>query len=249
MEIAFRSDVGKRRQNNQDYAGYFSNQAKMTLAVLCDGIGGHNAGDVASEMAVSHLGNAWEDTKLDDTEEIAKWLLTHIGKENKRIVEKSQQYSDLEGMGTTLVAAVMVKDEFVIANIGDSRGYHYTNRRLKQITEDHSLVNELLKSGEISSEVALNHPSRNALTRSLGVSEEIDIDITILPVSSEDQLLLCSDGLTNMVTDEEIEKILSDSDKSQQKVDDLIALANERGGYDNITALLVYFSDRKEGNE
>ncbi len=248
MEIVFRSDIGKKRKNNQDFAGYFINKKNIRLAILCDGMGGHRGGDVASEMAVSHLGHTWEESDVQDAEQITQWMLTRISRENKRILEKSRKFFDLEGMGTTLVAAAVVDQEFVIANIGDSRAYHYTGGRLNQVTEDHSLVNELVKSGEISSEDAENHPRKNVLTRSLGVTEEIDIDVTILPALPNDQMLLCSDGLTNMVEDEDINEVLSIQKSSEEKVETLVTMANERGGYDNITIMLVQITAERGDN-
>ncbi|SDQ05955.1 Stp1/IreP family PP2C-type Ser/Thr phosphatase [Carnobacterium viridans] len=248
MEVVFRSDTGKKRKNNQDFAGYFINKQNVTLAILCDGMGGHRGGDVASEMAVSHLGHSWEESDVQNAEQITQWMLTRISRENKRILEKSRKFSDLEGMGTTLVATALVEQEFVIANIGDSRGYHYTGGRLSQVTEDHSLVNELLKSGEISSEDAENHPRKNVLTRSLGVTDEIDIDVTILPALPNDQMLLCSDGLTNMVEDEAIKEVLSTQKSLDEKVETLITMANEHGGYDNITIILVHTNAEGRGS-
>ena len=173
-------------------------------------------------------------------------MLKQITLENERIVGKSTQFSDLDGMGTTLVAAVLFEEELVIANIGDSRGYLYSNKKLVQLTEDHSLVNELLKSGEITSEAAANHPRKNVLTRSLGVSSEIDIDITIFSILKDDILLLCSDGLTNMVEDSAISEILSQDISIEEKVNALVSLANEKGGADNITVLLADFAAREE---
>lgn len=239
MEVVFRSDTGKKRKNNQDFAGYFINKNNIMLAILCDGMGGHRGGDVASEMAVSQLGHSWEESTVQNAEQVTQWMLTRISRENKRILEKSRQFSDLEGMGTTLVATALVDQEFVIANIGDSRGYHYTAGRFNQVTEDHSLVNELVKSGEISLKDAENHPRKNVLTRSLGVTDEIDIDVTILPALPNDQMLLCSDGLTNMVEDQEIKDILSTNKLAEEKIDTLIDVANDRGGLDNITIILV----------
>ncbi|MGX7418480.1 Stp1/IreP family PP2C-type Ser/Thr phosphatase [Carnobacterium gallinarum] len=246
MHVVFHSDVGKIRKNNQDFAGQFDNQVGLKLVVVCDGMGGHKAGDVASEMAVSHLGHAWEETNFTTAEEVTQWMLKQISLENERIVGKSNQFSDLDGMGTTLVAAVLFEHELVIANIGDSRGYLYSNQKLIQLTEDHSLVNELVKSGEITSEAAANHPRKNVLTRSLGVSSEIDIDITIFQILPEDILLLCSDGLTNMVTDDTILNILSEKILLEDKVESLVTLANEQGGADNITVLLADFAMREE---
>ncbi|WP_034550484.1 Stp1/IreP family PP2C-type Ser/Thr phosphatase [Carnobacterium funditum] len=240
MHIFFQSDIGKKRKNNQDYAGYFKNSQGILLAVLCDGMGGHKAGDVASEMAVSHLGNAWEKNNLNDIDTIKNWMQKHINKENERIVEKSTQYPDLEGMGTTLVATVLVNNIFIVANVGDSRAYQFMSGNLKQVTDDHSLVNELLKSGEITPEAALKHPQKNILTRSLGVSKKVEVDIIDIPVLEGDQLLLCSDGLTNMVSDKEIVKILNVSDVNiEKKVLSLVSLANARGGYDNVTVILI----------
>ena len=248
MHIFFQSDIGKKRKNNQDFAGYFKNEQDILLAVLCDGMGGHKAGDVASEMAVSHLGDAWKRNNLTDVDAITEWIQEHINKENERIVEKSSQYPDLEGMGTTLVAAALVKNVFIIANIGDSRAYQVMHGNLKQITDDHSLVNELLKSGEITTEAAMQHPQKNILTRSLGVAKKVEVDVMTIPVLEGDLLLLCSDGLTNMVNDNEIEKIVNISDATiEEKVLSLISLANARGGYDNITVILIEPFEGKEG--
>lgn len=248
MHIFFQSDIGKKRKNNQDFAGYFKNKQGIFLAVLCDGMGGHQAGDVASEMAVSHLGNAWEKNDMIDVETIKHWLEEHINKENNRIFKKSTQYPDLKGMGTTLVAAVLVDSSFIIANVGDSRAYQFTSRHLKQVTDDHSLVNELLKSGEITTEAALKHPQKNILTRSLGVFKKVDVDILTIPILEGDQLLLCSDGLTNMASDMDILNILNtDNINLEEKVLSLISLANARGGNDNITVMLIEPLKRKEG--
>lgn len=249
MRVALESDVGMRRKNNQDFAGYFNNHSECTLSILCDGMGGHQAGDVASEMVVSHLGHAWSETHLSQTEEAKEWLKSAIDRENKRLVEKAEQFPDLEGMGTTLVAVAAVKDGFVVANIGDSRAYRLTNGEIEQMTEDHSLVQELIKSGEISFEEAENHPRKNVLTRSLGVLEELDIDLTTYLYQQGEFILLCSDGLTNMVKNEEIKEILTGTATLKEKVSYLVSLANERGGLDNITVMLIDFDKRKEGKE
>ncbi|SEK83822.1 protein phosphatase [Carnobacterium iners] len=248
MHIFFQSDIGKKRKNNQDFANYFENNQGIPLAVLCDGMGGHKAGDIASEMAVSHLGDAWENSGLTDVDTIVEWIKEHINIENTRIVEKSTQYPDLEGMGTTLVAVALVENHFIVANVGDSRAYHFINGNLKQVTDDHSLVNELLKSGEITTEAAMNHPQKNILTRSLGVTKKVDVDIVTTSISTGNQLLLCSDGLTNMVNDKEIAKILTISSTSlKEKVSELVSLANANGGYDNVTVMLIEPNKGKEG--
>ncbi|MCA9766008.1 MAG: Stp1/IreP family PP2C-type Ser/Thr phosphatase [Carnobacterium sp.] len=247
MHIFFQSDIGKKRKNNQDFADYFENNQGIPLAVLCDGMGGHKAGDVASEMAVSHLGDAWKNTSLTEIDTIIEWMKEQINRENTRIVKKSTQYPDLEGMGTTLVAAALIGNHFIVANVGDSRAYHYIDGNLKQVTDDHSLVNELLKSGEITTKEAMNHPQKNVLTRSLGVTKQVEVDIVTAPISKGDQLLLCSDGLTNMVDDKEIAEILAVSNRSfEDKVGDLVSLANANGGYDNVTVMLAETYKGKE---
>ena len=172
-------------------------------------------------------------------------MIANIQRVNDLVFQKSLDYSDLDGMGTTLVAAAIVGKEIVFANIGDSRAYVYRNYKLRQITEDHSLVNEFIKSGEITPEEAQHHPRKNILTRSLGVSRKLDIDIIAMPLVQGDLLLLCSDGLTNMMDDEEIAQMLKEWLPLEEKVLSLVDKANAAGGLDNITVLLADFTDRE----
>ena len=224
------TDTGKNRKVNEDYVSWFTNRAKQPLLLLCDGMGGHRAGDVASEMAVSHMGEAWKLTEFRDCEQVSRWLLDTIQKVNRLIFQKSLDYADLDGMGTTLVAATYVDRELVIAHVGDSRAYLYRNYQLKQLTEDHSLVHELVKSGEITVEEARKHPQRNVVT-----------------VATEDLLILCTDGLSNMIEEDQIKNILKDWSSLDDKVETLINAANDAGGLDNISLILAAFSDREEG--
>lgn len=150
MEIRFQTDVGKRRNTNQDFAATYVNKANVTLALLADGMGGHRAGDVASRQAVSEIGTAWEQTELTDSEKTAQWLIQKIQAESQVIFQKGQEQEELSGMGTTIIAVALLGDQFTIANVGDSRAYLLRNQVLTQITEDHSLVNELVKSGQIT---------------------------------------------------------------------------------------------------
>lgn len=246
MRLVVKTDKGRKRGTNQDFANTYKNQNGLTLAVLCDGMGGHRAGDIASEMVVSHLGDNWRKTELQSTKHVAEWLENRINRENQRLVEKARQYPDLNGMGTTLVAVAEAEDGFVIANIGDSRAYRLNKGQLAQITDDHSLVGELMRNGELTEEEALNHPQKNVLTRSLGVNETLGIDIDIYAYESSDLIFLCSDGLTNMVADKEIEKILKVSEPLKSQATMLIDLANERGGVDNITVIIIDLNGRKE---
>ena len=239
MDFAYRSDIGQQRKENEDYVGVFKNTAGINFAIVADGIGGHQGGDVASEMAVSHMGYRFENTTFSNPTDAVNWLAAEVQDENQHIIEKAREFSDLNGMGTTMVAALMFNDEFLMANIGDSRGYLFRAGHLQQLTEDHSLVNELVKRGEISAEQARQHPQKNIITRTLGISPDADIDTNLYRMIPGDQLLLCSDGLTNMVTDDQLTTVLKTDQPAAEKCATLIKLANTAGGYDNITALIV----------
>ncbi|MFD1672810.1 Stp1/IreP family PP2C-type Ser/Thr phosphatase [Agrilactobacillus yilanensis] len=240
MEFAYRTDIGHKRTNNQDSVGVFKNAAGAEIAIVADGMGGHQGGDVASEMVVSHLGRTFEDNRSETVDELIRWLIFELNSENERILEKALHHTDLSGMGTTFVAVLMAKDTYIVANIGDSRCYRFRDGVLKQLTEDHSLVNELVKHGDITPEDAKHHPQKNLITRSLGISKDVDADVTIYHSYAKDYLLLCSDGLTNMITDAQIQTVLATEKTLQEKCDQLVQMANENGGLDNITALLLY---------
>ncbi|MGC6769271.1 Stp1/IreP family PP2C-type Ser/Thr phosphatase [Enterococcus sp. LJL128] len=249
MEINFQTDVGRKRNTNQDYAGVFENQAGIPLAILADGMGGHLAGDVASEMAVNHLGERWTAADISSADKAAQWLIQLIQEENEAIYEKGQSVPEYAGMGTTIVGAVLLEQSFVLANIGDSRAYLVRNGQLVQLTEDHSLVNALVKSGEITEEMAANHPRKNVLTRSLGMPNTVEVDVASHLRVDDDYILLCSDGLTNMVPEALILETLLSEHSLEEKVNLLISLANEAGGMDNITVLVIHFDKDKEGNQ
>lgn len=243
MQIEYQSDVGRRRNTNQDYASVFTNQEGINLAILADGMGGHRAGDIASQMAVMNLGNAWEEQDLTDDEKIAQWFIQAIQEENALIYHRGQEQPEYNGMGTTIVAAALSEERFTIANVGDSRAYLIREDKIIQLTEDHSLVNELVKSGEISEEMAVNHPRKNILTRSVGMPGTVEVDVSTYIWQLKDRLLLCSDGLTNMLSEEMIGTIVNQEGAMSDKVTELINRANEAGGADNITVLLVEFKE------
>lgn len=243
MQIEYQSDVGRRRNTNQDYASVFTNQEGIKLAILADGMGGHRAGDIASQMAVLNLGNAWEEQDLTDEEKIAQWFIQAIQEENALIYQRGQEQPEYNGMGTTIVAAALSEERFTIAHVGDSRAYLIRDGKIIQLTEDHSLVNELVKSGEISEEMAVNHPRKNILTRSVGMPGTVEVDVSTYIWQLKDRLLLCSDGLTNMLSEEMIETIVNQEGTLSDKVTELINQANEAGGADNITVLLIEFKE------
>lgn len=246
MQIAYRSDIGVKRTINQDYVSWFKNKNNQHLMIVCDGMGGHRAGDVASEMAVSHLGQAWKETSFQNTENVSVWLIHTIQKVNSLIFQKSLDFIDLDGMGTTLVAAAILEEEILVANVGDSRAYVFREYRLNQLTEDHSLVNEFVKSGEITAEEAKTHPQKNIVTRSIGNRNTVQVDLTAYPIQHNDYLMLCTDGLTNMLSDEEMTKVLKEWKNVEEKVNKLIDLANQAGGLDNSTVLLINFDGKED---
>ena len=239
MEVYFQSDIGKRRKSNQDYTATFTNQKNQLLALLADGMGGHQAGDIASRQAVEEIGIAWEATTIDDSEKAVQWFLQHIQQTNQRIFEKGQSQPTLSGMGTTLEVVTILDNHLALAHVGDSRIYLFREQRLIALTEDHSLVNALLKSGEITQEMAENHPRKNIITRSLGMPGSLEVDVAIHKIQDHDQLLLCSDGLTNMVSEPKIAQILLEAASLQDASQRLIEEANAKGGLDNITVLLI----------
>jgi protein phosphatase len=245
MEIQFQSDIGRRRKVNQDYANIFVNQSGVTLALLADGMGGHLAGDVASELVVSNIGLAWESSNVITTEEAGSWLVRQIQKVNLEVYEKGQNQPELQGMGTTIVAAAVFNTTIVLAHVGDSRAYVINQQEMRQITEDHSLVNELVKSGEITKEMAEHHPQKNILIRSVGMPGDVQVDLNEHMWLNGETLLICSDGLTNMVTDEEIQAIICSGISVAEQASSLIEAANEAGGTDNITVVLVHFNEEE----
>ncbi len=239
MEIRYKSDVGKRRNTNQDYAAVFTNQKGYTLALLADGMGGHQAGDVASHDTVEEIGSKWQASDISDSEKAAQWLIQHIQAENETIYQRGQATPELSGMGTTLEAVVILDDQFTLAHVGDSRTYLLRENELIQLTEDHSLVNALVKSGEITLEMATNHPRRNVVTRSVGMPGVVEVDVATHFIADNDYLMLCSDGLTNMVSEELIYEYIMTSSSLEEAMERLIDAANEQGGVDNITVLLM----------
>ncbi|MFD0845467.1 Stp1/IreP family PP2C-type Ser/Thr phosphatase [Streptococcus saliviloxodontae] len=241
MEISLLTDIGQKRSNNQDFVNKYDNKMGVPLVVLADGMGGHRAGNIASEMAVTNLGREWVNTEFTHLSQIRDWLIVHIEQENQKIYDLGQT-DDYKGMGTTVEAVAVVANNIIFAHVGDSRvGFvhegHYT-----QLTSDHSLVNELVKAGQLTEEEAAVHPQKNIITQSIGQATPVEIDLGVQPLEAGDTVLINSDGLTNMVSREEIEAIITDSALSlaeQAKV--LVDTANNAGGLDNITVALVKF--------
>lgn len=242
MNTFCKSDIGKVRTHNEDCAEIFVNQHNELLAIVADGVGGHRAGDVASKMVIDYFKELWFDTNFNTPVEAENWLNENVHEINKQIFNYSiENAEECEGMGTTLVVLISTQDFITVGHIGDSRCYHFDGN-LIQITEDHSLVNELLKFGQINEEDAKSHPRKNVILRALGTEEKVVIDLKSLECESNSIFLLCSDGLSDKLSNIEMEKILKDDNNLQNKGDKLLNLANEFGGEDNISVILVEYS-------
>jgi len=251
MKAVYKTDQGKIRQHNEDNGGIFINQSNQRLAIVADGMGGHRAGDVASEMALNHLQKQWEETATIQTaDEAEQWLKVNVEKANLILFEHAMTDAACEGMGTTVVAALCT-DRFVsIVNVGDSRCYILNENGFQQLTDDHSLVNELVRSGQITKEDAIHHPMKNVVLRALGTEETVNMDVKTIIFEEEDQLLLCSDGLSNKVSETEMSDILKSNLSLNEKAADLVELANNHGGEDNITLIIVeYLDSPRSGDE
>lgn len=240
MKSVFSTDRGQIRQQNEDNGGIFRNHNGQILAVVADGMGGHQAGDVASRMSTHLLQEKWEETTDIGTPDIAEsWFTENVAAINEHLFRHAQQHSECSGMGTTLVAAICTNRFVTIIHIGDSRCYLLNEDGFKQLTEDHTLVNELVKTGEISKEAAEHHPRKNWILKALGTETTIEADVKTITFEHEDLLLLCSDGLTNELSEQQIKDVLSTEQELDEKACNLIRLANEQGGEDNITVAIV----------
>lgn len=249
MKIAYNSSIGKVREKNEDAVGTFKNKQNVILALISDGIGGNKAGEVASQLVVSNLGNSFEKTDFSSIEESQKWLDLKLSEVNDAILVESNSDTHLKGMGTTFVAALISGIDGFIANIGDSRGYLFSNNQLQQVSEDHSYVNELIKSGDLTPAEARNNPYKNIITKSLGINDASTADYMAFKLKNQDQILLCSDGLTNMVEDCDIANVLAEQISVKEKCEKLISMANENGGLDNISVLVMSYESEGDSDE
>lgn len=236
MEIAAKTHVGLVRENNEDFYVYDADQG---LFVVADGIGGHNAGEVASTLACNIVQDYIVRYYEDYNDKLPLLISKAFEKANKAVYMKSFEDSQFEGMGTTMTLGIIQGGVMYVGHVGDSRMYIIRERIMEQITKDHTLVNELLKNGTITKEESLKHPQRNIITKAIGSSEKLVVDIFETEVEKNDVLMLCSDGLTDYVTDEEISVIYNDSESIDELCDRLVTAAIESGGNDNITVMAV----------
>lgn len=233
------TDIGKRRTSNQDFV-YASDQpvGNLTnLLIVADGMGGHNAGDLASRYTVESM---LEYIEKAEEKRPVPLLSQAIHYANELVMEKAKSDKTLEGMGTTVVAATVQDTYLYVANVGDSRLY-LIDQEIEQITRDHSLVEEMIRLGELQRKDAKSHPDRNVITRAIGVRSPVKIDFFDVKLEEGDRILLCSDGLTNMVEDEEILHIVKKSGSLGEAAKRLVTDANKNGGKDNISVVLAEF--------
>lgn len=238
VEHAHRTDTGRQRPANED-----SLLARTPLFAVADGMGGAQAGEVASRMAVDVL----QEGLGQGTGTVAERLTDRVATANTRIFDRARTDQGSAGMGTTLTAAYVDTDELVVVHVGDSRLYRYRGGRLERLTDDHSLVEELVRQGRLTPEEAAEHPQRSIITRALGPESEVAIDSEVLAVENDDVFLLCSDGLTTMVSDDGIADLLAADGTLADRASALVDAANAAGGRDNITVLLFRVETTDEG--
>ena len=251
------SDVGLVRDHNEDHIHW---DGDLGLIILADGMGGHNAGEVASELAVVSIQDALRDVLTPEMYasnniQYSEAVREAIHYANNEINRHASEHVECHGMGTTIVLTLFHGDTLVSAHVGDSRAYRYRENELSQLTSDHSLVQEMVDNGYISEEEAQNSSSRNLITRALGIGDEVVVDVMEDKAENDDIYLLCSDGLTDLVTNDEISQVLQNHASELSGCDleavskELVSLANERGGKDNISVILICrqqaFSDDK----
>ncbi len=230
-------DIGKCREINQDYI--FVSEEPIgnlpNLFLVADGMGGHKAGDLASEYTVAKVQEAVSKSMQTIPYQILKGAFQYA---NQKLLEKAGESDSYKGMGTTLVAATVKNDAVYVVNVGDSRLYKIGDK-IEQITEDHSLVEEMVRMGEISKEQARNHPDKNIITKAMGVSDTVEPDYFDTDLQKGECLLMCSDGLTNMVSDRQIKEIVELRTDLESCAKELIRAANQNGGRDNIAVVLI----------
>jgi protein phosphatase len=240
MKSFYITDAGRVRSHNEDSVTIVKNQSSEHLMIVADGMGGHRAGEVASSMVVTHIGERFKKlSSIGSKQDAVNWLRENVKEINSKIIKYSEENPEASGLGTTCVMALLTKEFLMFVNIGDSSGFVIKNGKLKKVTKDHTLVNFLVETGDLSPEQAKNHPKKNVLMRALGASDQCELDIFDVE-TDVDGVLLCSDGLTNMLSVEQVEKVLDETDiEVDEKLIKLIKKCNVRGGLDNISIALL----------
>ena len=226
IEYSYLTDPGKVRNHNEDSVIIVKNHNNEFLLAVADGMGGHKGGEIASSIAISHIGKCFREMgKLGKKEDAILWIKNVVSEANVLIYKYTEQNPESAGMGTTIVMSLLTDDYLLFGNIGDSSGYVYKDSQIHKITSDHTLVNLLVKSGEITEEEAKDHPRKNVLMKALGATTTVEMDIFDVETDVEG-IFLCSDGLTNMLNDDQISKVLSEELPIEEKLNKLIVKAN-----------------------
>ena len=235
------TNTGLVRSENQDAYAVFEADA-FHAAVVCDGMGGTNGGQVASAIAVARFEKELRDSLRDDMDipQLRQAMLSAIACANDAIRQEAARNAEYQHMGTTLVCAVARSDMAIIGNIGDSRAYHITPEGIFQISRDHSVVENMVAKGDLTPLEARTHPNRNLITRALGPEEHIECDVYDVTLGADERLLLCSDGLVVTATDEEMYEAVGRGDTPEESLEHLLELSKQRGAPDNVTAVLLY---------
>ena len=243
MKYNYLTDPGKIRERNEDSVTIVENESGEVLMCVADGMGGHKAGEVASSIAINHISERFKAiTSVGNKDDAISWIQSTVSEANMEIFKYVSEHPESAGMGTTVVMALLTTKFLLFGNIGDSSGYVIKNNKLHKVTIDHTLVNLLVKSGELTAEEAKEHPRKNVLMRALGATPTVDIDIFNVELGV-DGIMLCSDGLTNMLNDIQITKVLNSDISVEEKLKKLIFKSNNRGGNDNISVALLYKED------
>lgn len=238
MEYSCITDVGLLREKNQDSYLVSKNNDDDLFAIVADGIGGGRAGEVASSEVVKHFDSVFKKSSFKNESEIQDYLIENIAVANTNIYYLSKTYLEYRGMGTTVTGILFHNDSVLTFNCGDSRVYGFLDRKTFHLTYDHTLVNQMLENKEITPQEAENHPKKHYLTRAVGIFRQVEVDVH--PVKQMEYYLVCSDGLHGMLKDDEIVNIVYDEEKTlDERVEALKDLALLKGGYDNITAILI----------
>ena len=241
MKVFAKSDVGKARQNNEDFYYVSSSEDFLKLYILADGMGGYNGGEIASRLATAAVKSYIESNfnKIPHEREDILALIKHeVEYANMIVYEKSKENQELENMGTTLEVCLIYNNKAFIGHIGDSRIYRIRKNIIRKLTVDHSYVQELVNDGTITKEEAIHHPKKNMLMKALGCTPFVEPDITVKGFLKDDIIVICSDGLTNMITEQEIYNTVIQDNSNTSEI--LVNKANELGGYDNITVITIY---------
>lgn len=232
--VGYKTDVGNVRKINEDFLGFLENE-NFRLYVIADGMGGHNAGDVASKCAVNEIIEQFKNTDFID--EVGNKLVEIVKLANEKVYNYSKLKVEYNGMGTTLTVALIHNNILYVSHVGDSSCFILKNDKINKVTKDHSFVQELIDIGSISEEEAKNHPNRNIITRSLGFFESVDIDIFVQPLEGISKVILCTDGLTNYISNDELYDALLE-DNNNDVCEYLVNIAKMRGGRDNISIIV-----------